>query len=134
MTLIATVFAGIAALVHILAFIWETIFFRRPGVHWGVFKIRSEDVPAVLLWSFNQGFYNLFLAAGTILGLIWVHSGNADLGRAFVFYTCGFMVLSGIMLFISDRLGLGREKGTGVGGSISEALPPLVVIIAMLAA
>ncbi|MCE7001849.1 DUF1304 domain-containing protein [Kibdelosporangium philippinense] len=133
MTLIATVFAGIAALVHIIAFAWETVLFRREGVHWGVFKIRSEDVPAVLLWSFNQGFYNLFLAAGTVFGLVSVHSGNVELGRAFVFYTCGFMVLSGTMLFISNRLGLGREKDADVWGPFGQGVPPLVAIIAMLA-
>lgn len=132
MTIIAQIFAAVAALVHILAFVGETILFRLPRVHRDVFRIPSQDVPAVLLWSFNQGFYNLFLAAGTIFGLVVVNGGNPSLGRAFVFYTCGFMVLAGIMLFISDRLALGREKGTGVSGSIGQALPPLVAIIAMI--
>lgn len=33
MNVVAQVFAGFAALVHVLAFVWETLVFRRPGVH-----------------------------------------------------------------------------------------------------
>jgi putative membrane protein len=130
MNVVAQVFAGVAALIHVVVWVWESFLFDRPGIHQGIFRVASEDVPAVKLWSFNQGFYNLFLATGTIIGLVALNTGDESLGRAFVFYTCGFMVFSGIMLGISDRLGLGRLKGTGLSGAFAQAVPPLVAVIA----
>jgi putative membrane protein len=48
-----------------------------------------------------------------------------------VLYTCCFMALSGVVLFIADRLGLGRAKGKGVGGAIGQTTPPLAAILIM---
>ena len=129
MNVVAQVFAGLAALVHVVVWVWESFLFDRPGIHQGIFRIATKDVQAVKLWSFNQGFYNLFLAVGTIIGLVALNTGNEALGRAFVFYTCGFMVFAGITLGISDRLGLGRPKGTGMSGAFAQALPPLVAVV-----
>jgi putative membrane protein len=129
MNVVAQVFAGVAALIHIVVFVWESFLFERPGIHRGIFRIATSDVPAVKLWSFNQGFYNLFLATGTIIGLVLLNNGNETVGRAFVLYTCGFMVVAGVVLAISDRLGLGRAKGTGLSGALSQALPPLVAVV-----
>ncbi|MEU0514420.1 DUF1304 domain-containing protein [Amycolatopsis sp. NPDC006125] len=131
MNVVAQVFAGVAAALHVLVFAWEALLFRRPAVHWGVFRIRSEDVPAVLLWSFGQGFYNLFLAAGTVIGLIAVNTGQTEAGRALVYYTCGFMILSSLVLLVSDRMALGREKGAGLGGVAAQALPPIGALLAV---
>ncbi|OKI15543.1 hypothetical protein A6A25_14115 [Saccharothrix sp. CB00851] len=131
MNAVAQVAASVAALIHIVVFVWETLLFERPGVHWGVFKVRTEDVEPVRLWSFNVGLYNLFLGSGTVIGLIALNTGDDAVGRALVFYTCGFMVLAGIGLGISDRLALSRPKGTGVGGTIAQITPALVAIIAL---
>jgi putative membrane protein len=59
-TVVVWIFALLAAAVHILAFVWETLLFQRPAVHQGVFAIPTADVPPVRLWAFNVGFYNLF--------------------------------------------------------------------------
>ncbi|PRX48367.1 putative membrane protein [Prauserella shujinwangii] len=132
MNVVAQAFAGAAALVHVLAFYWETVAFRRPTVHRDIFHIPGEDLPAVRLWAFNQGFYNLFLAAGTILGLVMLRTGDAAAGRALVLYTCAFMVLAGVVLAVSDRMALGRAKGSGLGGALGQLAAPLVVLIAGL--
>ena len=129
MNVVAQVFAGIAALIHVVVWVWESFLFRRPAIHKGIFSVATEHVPPVLLWSFNVGFYNLFLGSGTIIGLVAVNAGNVDVGRALVLYTCGFMALAGVVLGISDRLGLGRPKGSGMGGAISQTTPPLVAIV-----
>jgi putative membrane protein len=125
-------FALVAAAVHVLAFAWETLLFRRPGVHRGVFAIDSADVPPVLLWAFNVGFYNLFLACGTVAGLVAWSAGAEQAGRALVLYTCAFMALAGVALFASDRMALSRPRGTGVGGALAQSLPPLVALVAAL--
>ncbi|MCE6995201.1 DUF1304 domain-containing protein [Saccharothrix sp. S26] len=131
MTVVAQVAAGVAAAIHVLVFVWETLLFRRPGVHWGVFKVPARDVEPVRLWSFNVGLYNLFLASGTVVGLIALNAGDEPVGRALLYYTCGFMVLAGIGLGVSDRLAMSRAKGAGVGGAIAQITPALVAIVAL---
>jgi putative membrane protein len=49
-----------------------------------------------------------------------------------VIYICLFMILSGIVLFIADRLGFGGEEGKSIGGAVGQSLPPLVGLIAAL--
>ncbi|GGE88249.1 DUF1304 domain-containing protein [Mycetocola zhadangensis] len=132
MTIVVWVFAGIAAAVHILVFVWESLLFSRPGVHSGVFAIRSTDVPAIKLWSFCVGFYNLFLAIGLLFGVIMWATGNQTVGRTLVAYICIFMVLCGVVLFVADRMALGRERGKGVSGALAETLPPLIALVAMV--
>ncbi|CRK57554.1 hypothetical membrane protein [Alloactinosynnema sp. L-07] len=130
MNVVAQVFAGIGALVHLLAWVWESFLFRRPSIHKGLFKVPTEDVPAVLLWSFNVGFYNLLLGSGTVIGLIALNTGDEVVGRTLVLYTCGFMAVAGVVLLISDRLGLSRPKGSGLAGFLSQSVPPVVVFVA----
>lgn len=131
MTVVAWTFALIAAATHVLAFAWETLLFRRPGVHQGVFAIPTDDVRPVMLWAFNVGFYNLFLACGMVAGVLAWSGGNDEAGGALVVYICLFMVLAGIALFVSDRLALSRPRGTGVGGALAQSVPPLVALVAI---
>ena len=131
MTIVVWVFALLAAAVHILVFVWESVLFARPAVHSGVFAIPSSDVPAIRLWSFCVGFYNLFLALGLITGVVAWALGSETVGRTLVVYICVFMVLCGVVLFVADRRGLGREPGKGIGGVIAETVPPLVALVAL---
>jgi putative membrane protein len=101
-------------------------------VHQGVFGVPARDVPAVRLWAVGVGFYNLFLACGMITGVIAWISGNETVGRTLVIYICLFMTLGGVVLFVADRLGLGRERGKGISGALAESLPPLVALTAAL--
>jgi putative membrane protein len=133
MTLVIWIFALLAAVVHLLAFAWVVMFFQRPGVHQGVFAIPAADVRAARLWSFNVGFYNLFLALGLVAGVIAWILGNASLGRTLVTYVCLFAFLAGIVLFISDRLALSRPRGAGVVGALSQSVPPLIALVAIAA-
>jgi putative membrane protein len=131
-TVVVCIFALVTAVVHLLAFVWETLLFQRPDVHQGVFAVPSADVPPVRLWAFNIGFYNLFIAGGLIAGvIIWIN-GNESVGRAYVIYLCLFAFLAGIALFASDRLALSRPRGTGIGGALVQGVPPLIALVASL--
>lgn len=130
MTVVVWVFALVAAILHVLVFIWEAVLFQRPGVHQRIFSVPRADVPAIRLWAFGVGFYNLFLGCGTIAGVIAWSTGNEPVGRTLVIYTCLFMFLSGIVLFIADRMALGRPRGSGVGGALGQGIPPLIALIA----
>jgi putative membrane protein len=124
--------ALLAATIHVVVFVWEAFLIGRPSVHQGIFGVPARDVPAVRLWAFGLGFYNLFLACGMIIGVIAWMSGNERVGRTLVIYVSLFMVLGGVVLFIADRLGLGRERGKGISGAVAESLPPLVALTAAL--
>lgn len=123
-------FALLAAVLHILVFVWEALLFHRPGVHGGVFSTPAADVPAIRLWAFGVGFYNLFLAAGLIIGVLLWAAGEEPVGRALVIYICLFMFLSGIVLLIADRLAMSRPRGTGISGALAQGGPPLVALVA----
>ncbi|WP_068276418.1 DUF1304 domain-containing protein [Aldersonia kunmingensis] len=129
MSVLAQIFALITAFVHVLAFTWEVVLWQRPGVHQGIFQVSTADLPPVRLWSFNVGFYNLFLAAGPIVGVVAWHLDYATVARTLVIYCCSFMALAGVMLFVSDRLAMSRPKGAGVGGAAAQCLPALVAVV-----
>ena len=103
MTVVVWIFALLAAMLHIVVFACEAFLIERPSVHDGVFGL--PYVPAVRVWAFGVGFYNLFLGCGMVVGVIAWMGGNDIVGRTLVIYICLFMVLSGIVLFIADRLG-----------------------------
>ena len=129
MTLMVWIFALLAALLHVVVFVWEAVLFRRPGVHQRIFFVPTADVPAVRLWAFGVGFYNLFLACGLVAGVIASSAGQVATGRALVIYICLFMFLSGLVLLVADRLELSRPRGKGLGGATAQSLPPLIALM-----
>lgn len=131
MILIAQLAALVAAAIHVLAFAWETILFRRPSIHRDLFRIPTADVPPVRMWAFNVGFYNLFLGSGAIAGVIVWWTGHETPGRTLVVYTCAFMFSAGVALFVSDRMAMSRPRGAGVVGSLCQSVPSLVALVAL---
>jgi putative membrane protein len=131
-TVVVWVLALVVAAIHVLVFVWESVLFRRPSVHRGVFGVASDDVRPVLLWAVNVGFYNLFLAAGLVVGVLAWINGAETTGRTLLTYLASFITLAGLVLFVSDRLALGRPRGTGVTGAIAQTVPALLTLIALL--
>jgi len=129
-TVVVWIFALLAAAIHIVVFAWEALLIERPSVHRGVFGL--PYVPAVRVWAFGVGFYNLFLACGMIAGVIAWMSGNETVGRTLVTYICLVMILGGISLVTADRLGFGGERGKSIVGALAESLPPLIALVASL--
>jgi putative membrane protein len=130
MTVVVWVFALIAAAIHLLVFVFEAFLITRPAIHQGVFAVPAADVPAVRLWSFGVGFYNLFLGLGMVAGVVAWMLGYVTVGQTLVFYLLVFIFLSGLVLLVADRLALGREKGSGIGGAIGQSGPPLIALVA----
>ena len=58
--------------------------------------------------------------------------GEEAVGRALVLYTCLFKFLSGIVLFVADRMEMSRPRGVGIGGALGQSLPPLVALVALV--
>jgi putative membrane protein len=105
---------------------------QRPGIHWGVFKVPSRDVPAIRLWAFGVGFYNLFLGIGMVVGVIAWIAGYETVGKTLVIYLCLVMFFAGVVLFIADRLALSRPRGADKFGPWGQATPPLIALLAAL--
>ena len=123
MNAVAQIFAVVAGLGHVGIWIMESLLFQRPAVY-RIFRVRPEHVPVVQLWAFNQGWYNVFLGAGAIGGVVTLHVGDETVGRTLVLFCCACMVGAGLVLYISERR-MWR-------GAMAQAGPPLVVLVASL--
>ena len=121
---VAQIFAVIAGLIHVGVFVVESLLFGRPHFS-ALFLIREDDVRVIRPWATNQGWYNLFLAAGALGGVVLVNSWDETAGRTLALFACGCMVVAGIVLFVSERR-LWR-------GSLGQAVPPLIAVLASLA-
>jgi len=63
------IFASIAALLHIFFWVLESLRWRQPAT-WRRFGAASQaEADLIAPMAFNQGFYNLFLAAGALVGV-----------------------------------------------------------------
>lgn len=125
MVVAASVFAVLAALLHVLFFVYESVLFERPDVH-RRFRTRTEDVPTVRPWAYNQGFYNLFLAVGALVGSGLALAGEETVGLALVLLACGSMLGAAVVLVSSDRR-MARAAAT------QGTFPLLAVVLATAA-
>lgn len=132
MTGVVWAFALLAAVVHVLVFVAEAFLIERPAVHQGIFLIPTSDVPAIRLWAFGVGFYNLSLALGMVAGVVSWASGHETVGRTLIVYISLFMLFGGaLVLLVADRLAMGRPRGKGIGGVLGQGIPPLAALIAL---
>jgi|SRR5215217_2376267 len=103
MSPLAQIFAVIAALIHVLFFVMESIVFSRPEV-WMRFGLKSQaDADVLKPMALNQGFYNLFLALGVLVGVVLVNRGAVTSGVTAVVFGCACMVLAALVLVSSNR-------------------------------
>lgn len=104
--LIATVVAALAALLHVYIFVMESIQWTQPRV-WKRFGVPDQAAAETTRpLAYNQGFYNLFLAIGVIIGLalFWAggHGTVADVaGRTLVLFGLGSMLAAALVLTTS---------------------------------
>jgi putative membrane protein len=111
--------AAIAGLVHVLFFCMESLWWTKPAVYR---RFRSTEAEALVTRSlaFNQGFYNLFLAAGALGGLVLVATGHGGAGMILAAWSCASMLAAAVVLAASSPQML---RGAAVQG-----LPPLVFL------
>ena len=124
MPTISLVLMAIAALVHVGFFVIESLLWRRPAVH-RIFGVSSaEEAETMSFALFNQGFYNLFLALGTLFGI----AGSAvlfDDNDVLVVFCALFMVGAAVVLVASNRR-LWR------GAVLQGGLPVLALLAALI--
>jgi putative membrane protein len=96
----ACVLAGLAALVHVYIFVLESVRWQHPATR-RVFGTTEETAAVTAPLAYNQGFYNLFLAIGTAVGIALV-DGHRDAGVALIVFGVGSMLAAALVLVTSD--------------------------------
>ncbi|MEX8059200.1 DUF1304 domain-containing protein [Microbacterium sp. 16-032] len=126
--ILALVFAGLAALLHVYIFVLESVRWTQPKT-WKVFGIADQQAADVTKpMAYNQGFYNLFLAVGTAIGIVfWVVNGIGDVaGRTLLIFSLGSMLAAALVLVTSGKKYLRPA-------SIQGTLPLIGLILAIFA-
>lgn len=102
----AAVFIVLASLLHVLIFAMESLFWSRPAVH-GRFGVTDSQAAEILRpMAYNQGWYNLFLAIGAVLGLVLSGSSDAATsaaGTGMAWLAIGSMLAAALVLVASNR-------------------------------
>lgn len=124
--LLGTIAIAIAGLFHIAIFMLESVLWSKPST-WRRFGVRSqEEADVVAPMAYNQGFYNLFLAAGALVGVVLIWLGSLpDAGVAVALFAAASMALAALVLLLSNRR-LARAA------AMQGALPLLGVILVVL--
>ena len=100
MLIAAQIVAAVAALLHVIFFVFESVLWMRPAVY-GRFGIASRDEAATIRpMAYNQGFYNLALAIGVLVGaMLLTQSGSAfTAGKTAVIFGTACMSIAGVVL------------------------------------
>jgi putative membrane protein len=96
------VFAGLAALLHVYIFVMESLTWTSARTR-AAFGTTEEEAETTKLLAFNQGFYNLFLAIVTVVGLVIGGFGYYDAAFSLIFAGAGSMLAAAVVLFVSAR-------------------------------
>ena len=129
MTALALILAGIAALLHVLFFKLESLDWRKPKT-WKTFGVASQaDADTTASLAFNQGFYNLFLAIGTAVGIAVVaFSDDRDtIGWTLIVFACGSMLGAAVVLISSGGKAYARAAAI-------QGIPALLAVVTSLIA
>lgn len=95
------IFAGLAAMLHIYIFVMESMTWTSARTR-ATFGTTAEEAETTKLLAFNQGFYNLFLAIVTIIGIISICLGHTAVGAALLFAGVGSMLAAAAVLLASS--------------------------------
>jgi putative membrane protein len=97
----ALVFAALAALVHVYIWVLESFLWTAPRTR-AAFGTSEEEAAATKLLALNQGFYNLFLAIVTAVGVVYFAGGCVPVGSALIFAGTASMALAAVVLVVSS--------------------------------
>ncbi len=124
LALVAVIGAILASALHVAFWVLESLRFREPGV-WRRFGLRSQaEADIVAPMAFNQGFYNLLLAAGTLVGVVVMITGDKVVGWSLMLFGCGAMSGAAVVLAISTpKL---------IRAALLQGVPPLLCIVTAL--
>ena len=99
---LSAIFVALAAVLHVYIFTLESVNWSQPAT-WTIFGIRTQrDADTIKPMAFNQGFYNLFLAVESGLGVILL-AVSMPVAITLVVVGAGSMVLAALVLLLSSK-------------------------------
>jgi putative membrane protein len=128
MTVAALVFAGLAAALHVYIFVMESFTWTTPRTR-ATFGTTAADAETTKLLAFNQGFYNLFLAIVTAVGIIALALGHNGVGAALVLAGVGSMAAAAVVLLASSP---DKARSALIQGTF-PAIAVILLVIGLLA-
>jgi putative membrane protein len=118
----ACVFAALAALVHVYIFVLESLRWTDPATR-RVFGTTEETAAVTQPLAYNQGFYNLFLALGTAVGIALMgHDRSAAV--ALIVFGTGSMLAAALVLVTSDS--------SKLRAALVQGLLPTLALLSLL--
>ncbi len=117
------VFAALAALLHIYIFVMESLTWTSPRTR-ATFGTTAEEAETTKLLAFNQGFYNLFLAVVSGLGIAAIILRHNAVGAALIFAGVGSMAAAAVVLLLSAP-----EKARA---AVTQGTFPVIAIVLLL--
>ncbi len=101
MSTVSLVLATLAGLLHVYFFVLESVLFRKPFAY-RTFGVKDPAEAELLSFSMlNQGVYNLFLAAGTLVGVVGTARGWEPQGPTLIVFCCACMVVAALVLVVA---------------------------------
>ena len=120
MTTAGLIFAALAAVLHVYIWILESFQWTSPRTR-ATFGTTADEAETTKLLAFNQGFYNLFLAVVTAVGIAFTISGGMRVGAALLFAGVGSMLAAAAVLLASAPA---KARSAVIQGAL-----PLVAVV-----
>ena len=121
----ALIFAALAALLHVYIFVMESLTWTSPRTR-ATFGTTAEEAETTKLLALNQGFYNLFLAIVTGIGIGAMCMGHNAVGAALVFAGVGSMLAAAAVLLASSP-----DKARA---AVTQGAFPLIAVVLLAVA
>ncbi len=128
MVIAGLIFAGLATLIHVYIFVLESIIWTTPRAR-ATFGLSPEQAQQTRELAFNQGFYNLFLAIATGLGIVLVAAGNLPVGATLVLVGTGSMLAASLVLVLSSPTKARAAAVQGVPALIAVVLVTMGLLV-----
>jgi len=117
--------AALAALLHVYIFTMESLTWTSPRTR-KTFGISEQEAVATKELAFNQGFYNLFLAIVTAVGIVAIVLGHNAVGAALVLAGVGSMLAAALVLLLSSP-----DKAAA---AVKQGIFPLIAVVLVVIA
>lgn len=123
MTLFTVGFTVLAALLHVYIWVLESFRWNEPSTR-RTFGVSEQEARVLAPMAYNQGFYNLFLAVITFVGIALLNTEHW-VGSALALAGTGSMLAAAIVLLAHDR---SKARPALIQGT----LPALAVLFLLL--
>jgi putative membrane protein len=103
MVIVAQIVAALAAALHVMFWVFESVLWSRPAIHQKFGVSSAERAEIVRPMAYNQGFYNLALAIGVLVGVVLVgmDGDQGVVGKTLIIFGAGCMAFAGAVLVSS---------------------------------